>query len=318
MTHGRGAVDGRVLVAGSYSVDLVFREPAEPVAYGKEVWADGFGMAPGGAYTLAMGLRRLGREVVWATDFGTDPFSREVLAAARHEGLDERGFRHHPGPVRRVTVALSRPDDRAMVSYEDPVAVRPLAELIEIHRPALVMLPHLQYGPGVSAALDVADRVGAEVFMDCQDFAGTVDMPEVAKVLGRVAVFAPNAAEALRVTGAGSVADAVEVLAGLVRTVVVKQDAAGALAAEGGVRIAQPSVPVEVVDTTGAGDCFNVGFVHRRLAGGTLAECLAAGVACGAAAVTAAGSAAAPDAAGLERWLARLPGSPGGTLTHHD
>ncbi|MFE0192752.1 carbohydrate kinase family protein [Streptomyces sp. NPDC058989] len=128
----------------------------------------------------------------------------------------------------------------------------------------------------------------------------------MAKALGQVAVFAPNAAEALRVTGTGSVDDALEVLAGLVRTVVIKQDSRGAVAAQGGVRIAQPSLPVDVVDTTGAGDCFNVGFVHRRLAGGTLAECLAAGVVCGAASVTAAGSGAALDAAGLERWLARL------------
>ncbi|MEU9124016.1 carbohydrate kinase family protein [Streptomyces sp. NPDC048506] len=306
MTHGQVGAGGGVLVAGAYSVDLVFRGSAAPVAYGTEVWAEGFGMVPGGAFTLAMGLRRLGREVVWAADFGTDPFSREVLAAARAEGLDERGFRHHRRPVRNVTVALSGPDDRAMVSYAEPVATRPLAELIAAYRPTLVMLPYLQYGPGVSAALDVAAELGTEVFMDCQDFAGSVDMPEVAKVLGRVTVFAPNAAEALRVTGTASVDDALEVLAGIVRTVVIKRDSRGAVAAEGGARIAQPSLPVDVVDTTGAGDCFNVGFVHRRLAGGSLAACLAAGVACGAASVTAAGSGAAPDADGLEEWLARL------------
>ncbi|MGP8296836.1 carbohydrate kinase family protein [Streptomyces inhibens] len=300
------AAGGRVLVVGAYSVDLVFQGLAGPVAYGTEVWAEGFSMVPGGAYTLAMGLRRLGRDVVWAADFGNDAFSEAVLAAARDEDLDERGFRHHPRPQRNVTVALSHPGDRAMVSYGDPVVARPLAELIDTYRPAVVMLPFLQYGPEVSDALDLAAQSGAEVFMDCQDFAGGVDMPEVAKVLGQVGVFAPNAAEALRVTGTGSVDDALDVLAGLVPTVVIKQDSKGAVAAENGVRAVQPSVPVEVVDTTGAGDCFNVGFVHSRLAGGTLAECLAAGVACGAASVTAAGSGGALDAAGLRQWLARL------------
>ncbi|MGG7569626.1 carbohydrate kinase family protein [Streptomyces sirii] len=306
MTHGQDVAGDRVLVAGAYSVDLVYRGLTGPVAYGKEVWAEGFSMVPGGAFTLAMGLRRLGREVVWAADFGNDPFSLEVLAAARDEGLDERGFRRHARPLPNVTTALSRPGDRAMVSYEEPVVAPPLAQLIETYRPALVMLPFLQYGPAVSKALDAAARVGAEVFMDCQDYPGSVDVPEVAKALGQVAVFAPNAAEALRVTGTGSVDEALEVLAGLVRTVVIKQDSRGAVAAEDGVRIAQPSLPVDVVDTTGAGDCFNVGFVHRRLSGGTLGECLAAGVVCGAVSVTAAGSGAALDAAGLERWLARL------------
>ncbi len=297
---------GPVLVAGAYSVDLVFREPAGPVAYGTEVWAKGFSMVPGGAFTLAMGLRRLDHDVVWAADFGDDVFSKHVLATARDEHLDERGFRHHARPVRNITVALSHPGDRAMVSYEDPVPSRPLAELIATHRPAALMLPYLQYGPEVSEALDVAARTGTKVLMDCQDRPGSIGMPEVRKALGQVDVFAPNAAEALRVTGARTVDEALEVLADLVPTVVIKRDREGAVAVGNGERAALQAPPVEVVDTTGAGDCFNVGFLHRRLAGGTLAACLAAGVACGTASVTAAGSSAAPDTAGLRRWLARV------------
>ncbi|MFG2138389.1 carbohydrate kinase family protein [Streptomyces sp. NPDC048650] len=301
------AADGRVLVAGAYSVDLVFRGLAGPVAFGHEVWADGFGMVPGGAFTLAMGLRRLGRAAVWAADFGTDVFSRQVLEVARGEDLDEQGFRHHPRPVRNVTVALSRPDDRAMITYEDPVAARPLAELVETYRPVALMLPYLHYGPDVSEALEVAERLGVTVFMDCQDHPGSVAMPAVQKVLGQVDVFAPNTAEALRMTGTATVDEALEVLADLVPTVVVKRGSQGAVAVHDGERVAQASPPVEVVDTTGAGDCFNVGFLHRRLAGAGLAGCLAAGVACGAASVTATGSSAAPDATELEQWVARLP-----------
>lgn len=60
------------------------------------------------------------------------------------------------------------------------------------------------------------------------------------------------------------------------------------------------------MDTTGAGDCFNVGFLHQRLEGGSLTECLAAGVVCGAAAVTGAGSSTALNAASLKMWLSRL------------
>ncbi|MFJ5677894.1 carbohydrate kinase family protein [Streptomyces sp. NPDC093097] len=296
-----------VLVAGAYSVDLVFRELAGPVAFGSEVWAGGMGMVPGGAFTLAMGLRRLRREVVWAADFGSDVFSQEVLAVARVEGLDERGFRHHAQPVRNVTVALSGPQDRAMIAYEDPVAVRPLAELIATYRPAVLMLPYLQYGPEVSNALDVAAEHGCHVFMDCQDYPGHLDMPDVAKALSQVQVFAPNEAEALRITGADSAAEALEILADLVPVAVVKRGGKGAIAAEAGRRVARAAPVVRVVDTTGAGDCFNVGFLHQRLAGGSLEECLAAGVACGAAAVTGPGSSAALDSAGLRAWLARLP-----------
>lgn len=295
-----------VLVAGAYSVDLVFRNLAGPVAFGSEVWAQALGMVPGGAFTLAMGLRRLGRAVVWAADFGSDVFSQETLAAARAEGLDERGFRHHAQPVRNVTVVLTNPQDRAMIAYEDPVTPRPLEELIATYRPAVVMLPYLQYGPEVSTALDVAARHGTQVFMDCQDYAGHLGMPDVHKVLSQVQVFAPNETEALRITGAASVEEALDVLADLVPTVVIKRGSHGAVAAENGQCAIQASLPVRVVDTTGAGDCFNVGFLHQRLEGGSLTECLASGVACGAAATTGAGSSAALNEAGLKMWLSRL------------
>ena len=295
-----------VLVAGAYSVDLVFADLPGPVALGSEVWAHALGIVPGGAFTLGMGLRRLGRDVVWATDFGTDLFSRETLAAARAENLDERGFRHHQRPVRNVTAVLTNAQDRAMITYADPVTPQPLGELIATYRPAVVMLPYLQYGPEVSAALDVAARYATQVFMDCQDYAGHISMPEVHKALSRVQVFAPNETEALRITGTASVDQALDVLAGVVPTVVIKRGSNGAVAAENGQRATQPSLPVAVVDTTGAGDCFNVGFVHRRLDGGSLTECLAAGVACGAAAVTGAGSSTALTAAGLKTWLSRL------------
>ncbi|WP_406299711.1 carbohydrate kinase family protein [Streptomyces sp. NBC_00150] len=296
-----------VLIAGAYSVDLVLTDLRGPVRAGTEVWAGGLDMVPGGAFTLAMGLHRLGRRAVWAADFGTDVFSREVLATARREGMDETGFRRHQHPVRNVTVALSDRQDRAMIAYEDPVTARPLAELIDVFRPTVVMLPFLQFGPDITGALEAAARHGARVFMDCQDYPGHIGMDEVRKALGQVDVFAPNESEALRVSRADTVEEALALLSDLVPTVVIKRGPAGAIAAANGRRARQASPRVPVVDTTGAGDCFNVGFVHRWMDGRPLHDCLAAGVACGAAAVTGPGSSNALNAPELATWLTRLP-----------
>ncbi|MEV8530201.1 PfkB family carbohydrate kinase [Streptomyces sp. NPDC052000] len=298
--------EATVLVTGAYSVDLVLTDLRGPVSSGTEVWASGLDMVPGGAFTLALGLHRLGRRAVWAADFGTDVFSREVLATARREGMDERGFRHHQRPVRNVTVALSDPQDRAMIAYEDPVAKRPLAELIDTFRPAVVMLPYLQFGPDMTAALEVAARQGARVFMDCQHYPGHIGMDDVRKTLSQVDVFAPNEPEALRVTRADTVEVALALLCELVPTVVIKRGPAGAVAAADGRRADHPSLTVPVVDTTGAGDCFNVGFLHRWMDGRPLHDCLAAGTVCGAAAVTGMGSSNALNATDLSTWLTRL------------
>jgi sugar/nucleoside kinase (ribokinase family) len=114
-----------VLVVGAYFVDLIFRDLSRPVLSGTEVFAGGFSLLPGGAFTLAMAMRRLGHDVVWATDFGNDAFSQQVLSGARAEGLDETGFRHHPIPLRSVTVALRASHQRRTRVHPEPPLPRP-------------------------------------------------------------------------------------------------------------------------------------------------------------------------------------------------
>ena len=296
-----------VLVVGAYYADLVFRDlPAAPRA-GAEVFAGGFDLQAGGAFTLAMALHRLGRAVVWCTDLGTDEFSAWVLAAARREGLDEAGFRHHRAPVRSVTVALSSAADRSMISFQDPVEPASVPALLHRHRPRLLVLPLLRSGPDIDAALRAARRIGARVLMACQDVPATLDDPAVRATLALVDVFVPNDAEALRLTGATDVDAAGRDLARLAGTVVVTRGPAGAVAYSGGQRHECAAVSVEVVDTTAAGDCSTAGFAHALLGGAPLAECLAVAMACGAAAVTGPGSAAAPTLRELPRWLDRSP-----------
>ncbi|MBU3064418.1 carbohydrate kinase family protein [Nocardia sp. NEAU-G5] len=294
-----------ILVVGAYFVDLIFHGLPEPVRPGREVFADGFTMMPGGAYTLAMAAHRLGHDVVWATDFGTDPFSTHVLHAARAEGLDESAFRHQPTPLRSLTVALSTPEDRAMVSFQDPSYPQPLPSLLRQYRPRVLMVPQLRYDADTVHALKLARHLGITVVMDCQDVAVDVDTPGVRAALASTDIFAPNAEEALRLTRAPTMDDAISRLNELVSTVVIKLGSAGATATYDGERYGVAAPQISALDTTGAGDCFNVGFVHGLLAGWPPAKCLAAAVACGTAATTGPGSSTAPGTADLERWLAR-------------
>ncbi|PWW66606.1 carbohydrate kinase family protein [Actinokineospora spheciospongiae] len=209
--------------------------------------------------------------------------------------MDGSGFTAVDGPQRNVTAVLSGAGDRAMVSYRDPAVEPPLGELVAAHRPRVLLLPILRHGAGVARALGRARAAGSLVFMDCQDV--PVALGAVRDVLAQVDVFAPNAEEALRLTGAATVEDAARVLAEVVGTVVVKRGADGALALRGKEFCALPAPAVDVVDTTGAGDCFDAGFVHGLLGGADLRTCLALAVACGSASVTGVGSSAAPTRA---------------------
>ena len=70
-------------------------------------------------------------------------------------------------------------------------------------------------------------------------------------------------------------------MAGGPRPKVAKLGARGCLTLDGGRTLEVQAFPVEPLDTTGAGDSFDAGFLHAWLEGRPLAECLRWGCACG-------------------------------------
>jgi sugar/nucleoside kinase (ribokinase family) len=75
--------------------------------------------------------------------------------------------------------------------------------------------------------------------------------------------------------------------------VVLKDGARGGRAWWPGGSCTAPSVPVDVVDTTGAGDSFNAGFLAARLSGLALADAVGWAAAAGSLSTRAAGGTAA-------------------------
>jgi sugar/nucleoside kinase (ribokinase family) len=84
----------------------------------------------------------------------------------------------------------------------------------------------------------------------------------------------PNAAEAKALTGATNVQEALCQLAEICQLVVVKDGPGGAYAWREGEILHAPALALAPVDTTGAGDCFNAGFLRAWLEGLPLQECL--------------------------------------------
>jgi sugar/nucleoside kinase (ribokinase family) len=297
--------DYDVLLLGGYFCDLIFTGLPEMPRLGAEVYGNAFDMVPGAAYTTALALRRLDMRTGWACDFGDDFFSQFVLDSARRVGLDSSMFRMHASPVRRVTAALSFPHERAFVSFADELASASPVPLIERHQPRVVLLSGLWYGPQQAEVCAAAHAVGALVYMDCQCSAATLTTPDLAEALRSVDIFAPNASEALQLTGAATVEAALAQLAALTPLVIIKCGADGALAQAGEDIAHAPSIHVDVFDTTGAGDCFNAGFLYGHLRGLPLETSLRCGNICGGLSTTARGGAAAPSAAQVDAWLRR-------------
>ncbi|HLG76366.1 MAG TPA: PfkB family carbohydrate kinase, partial [Ktedonobacteraceae bacterium] len=105
---------------------------------------------------------------------------------------------------------------------------------------------------------------------------------QIPGLLQELDFFFPNEVEACAITGETDVRAALEVLAGQTPTVAIKCGAQGTLAAHRNERIHIPAFTVEAVDTTGAGDAFDAGFLAAALAGEDLTTCVRSGNACGA------------------------------------
>lgn len=296
-----------ILLEGGYFCDLIFTGLPEMPRLGAEIVGTGFEMIPGASFYYALAFKRLGLRLGWSCDFGNDLFSRFVLEAARREGIDDSLFRVHDFPLRCLTVSLSFPGERGFVTYADETAGPSLVSLVRQYRPACVLLGGLAFGPDHLELAAAAHEVGALVYMDCQSHQATLENPQVVESLRAVDIFAPNEGEALELTGATTLTSALDRLAGLTRLVIIKRGGRGAIARTGPQVTWAPGLNVEVFDTTGAGDCFNAGFLYGYLRGETLETCLKYGNICGGLSTTNHGAAAVPTAAEIEAWLQRYP-----------
>ncbi len=296
-----------VVIAGDVYCDLVFTGLDRIPRLGEERFARDFEMVPGGVFITAAALRRLGLEVGICCWLGDDPFSRFVLGCFADEGLSTALVQRMPGPLPTLTVALSLPADRAFLTYRaprpcpDPAAVIARTTFRHMHVPSLAVLfdhPDL---------VDLARGRGAGVSLDCQSYPEQWAREEVAARVraARPDVFLPNRDEALSLTGADTPSAALDALAAWAPTVITL-GGDGALAAWDGRQLAQPALPIDAVDTTGAGDAFDAGFIYGLLQGAAFPECVRIATICGGLSTTARGGAtAAPTLTTVQEWLAR-------------
>jgi sugar/nucleoside kinase (ribokinase family) len=266
-----------VLVAGDYTLDLIFSGlPGLPQA-GEDVKAGSFTMTPGGAsYISTAAMHRLGLRVGWAADFGNDDFSRFILQQAEQEGLDESLFIHHARPLRHVSAIASLKEDRAIFTYYDPDPQIPaIMKALTRAQARLLLIPGLYYGPFLDLGLRLARARRLKIAMD-----GNLLEPQtlrntgVRRAISGVDLFIPNAREARLLTEKDELPEAIQVLGKLCPLVVVKNGGDGAYAYQAGQMHHSPALIINTLDTTGAGDCFNAGFIKAWLDGRALKECL--------------------------------------------
>jgi sugar/nucleoside kinase (ribokinase family) len=139
-------------------------------------------------------------------------------------------------------------------------------------------------------AIDLVKARGGTISFDPNIRKEVVRDPEVRSalvaMLASCDIFLPSGDELTLLTAAGTAESAISEILGLgVTAIVVKNGAEGATYHDANGAVSAPGYPIEEVDPTGAGDCFDATFVTCRLQGRSVEESLAYANASGARAV---------------------------------
>ncbi len=214
---------------------------------------------------------------------GDDAFGHFMLDEMRRAGVDVSRVVVDPAIKTGATIILSKGQDRAMLTYLGSIAEVNYDDLGEdwpaqarhLHLASPFILTRLR--PAMRGMLRRAKALGLTTSLDTNwDPSETW---QVNDLLPLVDVFIPNENELMAIAGRKSVEEAVTLMAARVPTLVVKLGAQGALAVRGAEQVRVPALPVNVQDTTGAGDTFDGGFLAGWLGGESLRRSVELGVA---------------------------------------
>jgi sugar/nucleoside kinase (ribokinase family) len=278
-----------LLVLGDVNPDLILVGDVEPSFGQVERIVDDARLTVGGSGAIvACGAARLGLRTAICGVVGNDVFGRFMREELERRRVDVAGLVVDPDRPTGLTVVLSRPGDRAILTRTGTIADlrsdRIDRGLLDAARHVHVASYYLQDAlrPELPGLFERLRAKGATTSVDPNWDPSERWDGGLLELLSLTDVFLPNAEEATRIAGTPSVEEAATSLASRAGVVVVKAGADGAIAASGSEVVRAPAATSDAVDATGAGDAFDAGLLASRLGGDRLELSLAIANACGA------------------------------------
>ncbi|MBI1879403.1 MAG: sugar kinase [Chloroflexi bacterium] len=292
--------DFDVIVVGELNADLILTGDVVPAFGQAEKLVDDATLTLGSSSAIfACGAARLGLRVAFIGKIGDDEFGRFVKDQLEERGVDTSGVVVDRQVKTGLSVILSRGNDRAILTHLGSIAA---LRYEEVNPALLAQARHLHLGsyflldallPNIPRLFDEAHAQGLTVSLDTNYDPSEQWNGGLREILARADIFLPNAAELRAIAGLDDLDSALAVIAHQTPLVAVKLGPEGALARRGTETAQAESLAVAVVDTTGAGDSFDAGFVYGYLAGWELPRSLRLGCVCGSLSTRAAGGTAA-------------------------
>ena len=303
----------RVCVVGSANLDYTVALPRLP-RVGETVSSGTLLVNRGGkGANQAVAARRLGAEVRLIGCVGDDDAGAAMRRALDEQGIGVEGVVTAPGVATGTALIFVDREGHNQIGVAPGANHRLTVEMARAGEPSIewaqVLVSQLEVPvPVVRWALETARRHGVPTVLNPAPVQELSD-----ELLGLVTYLTPNAGEVAALTGI-EVSDldsgrraAARLCERGVGTVIITLGEEGALVYDGATAVHFEAFPIEVVDTTGAGDAFNGGLAVGLSAGGNLEQVIPLASAAAALTCTRRGAQdALPDRAAVERFLQSL------------
>ena len=277
-----------ILVAGEINPDLILSGNVTPEFGQVEKLVDAAALTIGSSSAIfACGAARLGLNVAFIGLCGDDVFGRFMLDEMSKRGVDVRHVIVRKDRQTGLSVILNNGIDRAILTHSgliadlqaSDIADSLLAQARHLHVASYFLQTKLQ--PDLRALFKRAQSLGLTTSLDT-NYDPSEKWIGFDELLAVTNVFLPNEAEAKSLTGTENAEEAATRLQSKVEALAIKLGKDGALGICGSQRVQVESIPVKVVDTVGAGDSFDAGFMYGYLNDWELEKSLRLACVCGA------------------------------------
>lgn len=274
-----------VTIAGEINLDLILYGLPQVMPLERELLGTDFQITLGSSSAiLAHNLAVLGSRVGFITLVGSDVLGRIALERLGESGSDLSRVRVSTGKASTgITLLLPHGKERHILTYPGTIAemctqdldVAYLKSGRHFHLSSLFLQRAL--APGLPALFRELKDAGLTISLDTNDDPEDKWGDPLDPLLDLIDVFLPNEAEACRIAHRNTLEEALEVLSKRVPCIAVKRGPQGSIVRTGSQTFTANGLNVVPVDTIGAGDSFNAGFLFAWLKGLSLDQCALAG-----------------------------------------
>jgi sugar/nucleoside kinase (ribokinase family) len=272
-----------VCVVGELNLDLILYGLPKDLILDREHLASGLAFTLGSSSAIfAHNLSVLGTRVGFISKIGDDPLGKMAAERLSTVGVDITRVKCATGKTSTgLTVVLPQTQHRYILTYPGTMFEMQYSDIDmdyvrtarHLHLSSFYL--HRALRPRILNLFRQAKDAGLTTSIDTNDDPENLWERDLLEVLKYVDIFFPNDREVKKIARNDDLAQALNLLAGISKAVVVKRGSGSAICRSGQEQWSLTPPTVKIVDDVGAGDTFDAGFIHAYLRGAPLEDCLA-------------------------------------------